>query len=509
MKSSLARRLILLGSALALTLGTACSSGGSGGSETAAKGATLKVVTPTEPVTMNPVHSVISDARVWGAIMDPLVDVDESGAPLDTGLITSWKQKSPTSWELTVREGVKFSNGEPFDASAVVFSIEQNRTDKAARLASYLSVVKKVTAVDAKTVSVTTNEPYNALPQLLSVIYAHPPKYYKEQTAEGYGKKPVGTGGFTLESYTPGREVVVAKNTDYWRGEPKVGKIVFTWAPDPASRMSLLQTGAADIAIDVPVEQLPALKADPKLVAETKTSTSEMAVFFETGKKPFDDPDLRRAAAMAIDRKALVTSLFRTEGAEPQPHLIGQLMSALPEHDDAIEYDPQGAKKLLDGRSPKITFSYTVGRYPQDAKVGEAVAGMLEKVGFKVKRNPLDVAKFFELRPTGAFEAYMYQISPVFLQPDVYVHGFLTSNSITKHCVDPKLDALSAEALKAPTQKKSEEVYADLEHYALHEKVCNVPLYDVVGIYGVSKKVSGFEAPRDLLPHWPDVAVKG
>lgn len=505
------RKRALLGLVVALALGAAgCSAGGTEAAKsTSGTGGTLKVVVPTEPVTLNPVLSVISDARVWGSIMDPLVDVDSAGAPQDTGLITSWKQASPTEWDLTLREGVKFSNGEAFDASAVKFVIEQNITDPAAKLATYMSVIEDVKAVDASTVHITTKSAYNALPQLLSVVYAAPPSYYQEKGAAGFAKAPVGTGAFVFDSYDPGRQIVVKKNPDYWRGPAKLDSIVFSWAPDAASRTSLLQTGSADVAIDVSVEQKTAIESDPKLQLAAEPSTAEMMVFFEAAKAPFDDVKLRQAAAMAIDRDALVKSLFRGDGAKAQPHMIGQLMSSMPKHSSPAVYDPEGAKKLLAGSQPAITFSYTVGRYPQDSKVGEAVAGMLEAVGFKVKRNPLDVAKFFELRPAGAFEMYMYQVSPVFLQPDVYVHGFLTEKSITHHCVDPQIDKLSAQALEAASQAESEQKYAEIEDYVLNEKFCNVPLYDVVGLYGLSDKVDGFVAPRNQLPNWSVVSLKG
>jgi peptide/nickel transport system substrate-binding protein len=505
------RKHALLGFVLALALGTAgCSASGTEAAQSVdGTGGTLKVVVPTEPVTLNPILSVISDARVWGSIMDPLVDVDSSGATLDTGLITSWDQSSPTEWDFTLREGVQFSNGEAFDASAVKFVIDQNIADPAARLATYLSVIKSVEAVDADTVHITTNTPYNALPQLLSVIYAAPPAYYQDQGAAGFAKAPVGTGAFVFDSYDPGRQIVVKKNPDYWRGPAELDGIVFTWAPDPASRTSLLQTGSADVAIDISVEQKAAIENDPALQLAAEPSTAEMMVFFESGKAPFDDVKLRQAAAMAIDRQSLVKSLFHGDGAKAQPHIIGQLMSSAPQHESPVAYDPEGARKLLAGTQPAITFSYTVGRYPQDSKVGEAVAGMLEAVGFTVKRNPLDVAKFFEQRPAGAFEMYMYQVSPVFLQPDVYVHGFLTENSITHHCVDPRIDQLSAQALEAETQSESEQTYAEIEDYVLNEKFCNVPLYDVVGLYGLADNVEGFVAPRNQLPNWSVVSLKG
>ncbi|MDR7084838.1 peptide/nickel transport system substrate-binding protein [Arthrobacter ginsengisoli] len=506
------RNLAALGSVLMLVLvSTACASGGSGSgssSSTPIVGGTLRVITPTEPVTLNPIQSVISDARVWGSILDPLIDVDVAGTPQDSGLLTSWKQTSSTEWEFTVRGGVKFSNGEAFDAAAAAFSIKENKTDPKAKLATYMSVVSDVKAGDATKLHVTTTTPYIALPQLLSVVYALPPANYTEQGAAKFAKAPVGTGGFTLASYEPGQKITVKKNPDYWRGPGKLDGIVFSWAPDAASRLSLLQTGAADVAIDVPVEQKSALVNDPQLTLLSEPSTSEMAVFFETAKAPFNDEKLRKAASMAIDRDSIVKSLFHGDGAQAQPFLIGQLMSSEPKHSKPTSYDPAGAKTLLAGSRPTITFSYTVGRYPQDSKVGEAVSGMLEAVGFDVKRNPLDVTKFFELRPKGAFEMYMYQISPVFLQPDVYVHGFLTNNSITKHCVDPKIDALSAQALAAETVQESDKTYADIEDYVLNQKVCNVPLYDVVGLYGLSKKVDGFVAPRNLLPNWAVVSLK-
>lgn len=513
MRSLMQRRLVyLVGGVLALTSLAACSSSGSTGSSGGSGGSAgedLSVVTPTEPVTMNPIESVITDARVWGAIFDPLVDVNEQGVPQNTGLITAWKETSPKSWTLTLRSGVKFQDGEPFDAAAVKYTLEQYAKDPESKMATYVGEISSVKAVSATDLEVDTVEPYNALPMLLSAMYPVPPKYYQEKGAAKFAKDPVGTGPFKLSNYTSGQKVIVVRNSDYWRGPAKLKQITFTWSSDASSRVSLLQGGSADVIIDLPVQQIASLSKDSAIQVTSEPETSAMAIFFETGNAPFNNPTWRKAAALAINRDAIVKSLFSGTGAKVQTHLFGQLMAPAPTptYTDQLGYDPTKAKALLAGQHPKITFSYTVGRYPQDNLVGQAVVGMLQAVGFDVKANPMDVAKFFELQGKHQLGSYMFQIAPVFLHPDVYVHGFLTSKSITQNCIDPKMDAMSNQALSAKTTAESDSIYGKLEDYALNQKVCNVILYSPVGYYGLAKDVQGFVPPADQVPNWYDVSL--
>ncbi len=182
---------------------------------------TLRVVLQAEPTSLNPRSVRCSDSRAWGSIFDSLVGFDrQTLQPNEDGLLTGWEQTGPTEWTFDVREDVTFQNGETFDADAAAFTIKELRDNQASILRGYYSIVEDAQAVDGK-LRITTVEPYLAMPTLLTNAYALPPEYYAEVTAEGFAKKPVGTGPYELKSYTSGSEITVAKYDDYWRGEPK------------------------------------------------------------------------------------------------------------------------------------------------------------------------------------------------------------------------------------------------------------------------------------------------
>lgn len=494
------RVVTAISGALTLLALTSCGMGSSGGSESDSD--TLRVVLQAEPTSLNPTFSPFSDSRAWGSIFDSLVGFDrQTLQPNEDGLLTGWEQTGPTEWTFDVREDVTFQNGETFDADAAAFTIKELRDNQASILRGYYSIVEDAQAVDGKLV-ITTVEPYLAMPTLLTNAYALPPEYYAEVTAEGFAKKPVGTGPYELKSYTSGSEITVAKYDDYWRGEPQLDDIEFTWSAEASSRYALLASGDVDFAIDLLPQDVEKIKSADDLKETSGATTYGLTLFLNTTKGPLRDVKLREAIAKTVDREGIVKSLFEGTGAEVSHALIGDILTE--EYEVKVERDVDAASSLIAAAgNPQIVFGYTSGKFPKDSVVGAAVSGSLEEAGLQVTQRAEEYGAYREQRDENAYDLFMQEITPTYAHPDTYVRYWLGADASVKSCTnEADYDAYSQEALSAATPEAAEEVYRKLEDQVIGEDYCYVPLTKTVYSYGMSDRVEGFEAPRNASPEY-------
>ncbi len=494
------------------TLLTGCSSPGSTpSSSAAASGGTLKVVGQNEPVTMNPVYSSTSDVKSWGPMFDALVGTDRaSTAPNQDGLLYGWTRPTDTTWLFKVRSGVTFQDGEKFDAAAAAFTITQEVTDPKAVLGNNFSAVASA-APQGEQLLVTTKVPYPALPSMLAITMAVAPDAYKKVGGDQFGSHPVGSGPFTFESYTRGGSLSMVANKDYWRGAPKLDGVTVSWSADPQARASLVQTGQANLALDLTPASLSTVKTDPNVNVVEKPIDARYFVYFNEKVAPFDNPTLRKAAAYAIDKKAIVGGIFKGGGASVYNSFVGDLFQTAPKFSDQISYDLAKAKKLVASvpGSHAVTLTYASGRSPQDGQIGTAVADMLKKAGFDVTDQPVDFATFVDRRNSGTIQMAGTQIINAFRDPDEEFRPWVLSSSVTKNCVSAPYDALSDEALATPDRTAREKVYAKAEDLLLNQDVCYTPILRYDGVWAMSTSVKGFVAPRFASPDYYTLSLQG
>lgn len=491
-------------SAVVMLAMSACSgsSGGSGGN--AGDSGVLRVVGQNEPVTLNPIYSSTSDVKSWGAMFDSLVGTDRaSTAPDQNGLLYGWTRTTPTTWRFKVRKGVTFHDGEVFDAAAAAFPITQEITDKKAVLSGNFSDVASAKAV-GEDLEVTTKEPFPALPKMLAITMAVAPKAYEKAGGDGFASHPVGTGPFVFSSYTRGGSLKTVANTKYWRGAPKLKGVTISWSADAQSRAGLVQTGQADLALDLTPQTLSTVKANKRLNVVEKPIDARYFMYFNMKTAPFDNATLRKAAALAIDKASLVKALFKQGGATPYNYFVGDLFPSPPTYPDAVAYDLNKAKSLLASvpGPHQITFSYATGRSPNDGQIGAAIVGMLQNAGFTVKNEPMDFATFLPRRDNNTMQATGVQIINAFRDPDEEFRPWVSKTSITKNCVSGPYDELSAKALAEADEAPRNKIYGQMEDRLLNQDVCYVPILRYDGIWAMSKSVKGFEPPRFASPDY-------
>lgn len=467
------------------------SSGGSSSNE-------MTVLTGGEPRSMNCAVVSAFDQMISSAFVERLVPTDDDFQPTKDGLVDDWEQTGPTSWRLHAREQVSFSNGEPWNAEALKFSLDTLRTTEGSVMA-FFAPFAKVKVADEQTVTVETAEPTTAVPALLAFGCAFPPTYYEEVGAEGFGQKPIGTGPYVLQEWQSGQQVTAEPNEDYWSDTPKLDRLTWKFVPDQTTRLNLLVSGGGDVALDVPVDRMSEVESAGLEVLTSRTGNQQnIQMNKESGQ--LQSLELRQAVAMAIDREALVETMFGGEGvgAETTDQWFPPAFQTTGSSD--FEFDPERAKELVEqAGGGKLTLHYTVGRYPKDQEVGEAVAGMLSNVGFDVERVPMDGSEFFAKKSDPGFEGLWIAAGAAVLpHPDVLVHAFLGSAPTTKYCTGEFYDQEGSKGLAAESEAELQEIYSGIEDRVLNEDVCFVQLYVANGLTGMNKDVE-FRAGYDTL----------
>lgn len=415
-----------------MALVAGCSSSGttSGGGENAAESTTTTEPAPVPGGRMvfgvqGEVDGYLPQASRWSpsgttvakAIFDPVVVVGDDNR-IHPYLLESINPSSPdfTAWELKAREGVTFHNGTPFDADAMLVNLESFKTSPLT--ANAFKPVTGISKVDQRTVRLTLDVAWANFPSLFLTqagFFAAP-----EQVKAGDTAKPIGTGPFRYEAWSPGTPFKAKKNPDYWQeGLPYLDQIDFVAIPDNDSRRKAVDAGDIDVAhtnISGDITRMAKkgdLPRDAKIIVEASNRDIYHGVFnTQTGE--FADKDLRLALIAATDQAALVNQLF--EGfMDPAVGPFGpgsgwDVPTGYPSP------DPEKAREVVDawkaahgGQAP--SFSVTTLNNNEDTQIAQLLQQQWQSAGFDVTIEGFDEAKFTTKLITGDFDLLVYKFS--------------------------------------------------------------------------------------------------
>lgn len=363
---------------------------------------TLTIAHNLDPHTLNPLMTTTAATESVALATVEKLAVFEAGTMRTVPwLLDGWEFASDTELVLTLREGISFTNGEPFDAEAVRFSLEAWREQPVMAQASAALQDAVFEVQDDRHVVIRTTRP---VPGILTTLgrygFVVPPLYYQEVGPEGYALAPIGTGPYVFENHEAGSRVIFSRNDDYWRGTPAFEQVIFRIMPEEFSRAAALEAGEVDIAYllsdttatrlaDVPGVEIHTLPGLRKFIA---AFNAEMP-----GGEPLLDPRVRRALNHAVDTQGIVDAIFDGQAAT-----LGGAFALPAEFGYAevepFEFDVEVARQLLaEAGYPNgfpVTLAYPVGRYPKDQEVGEILASYLSAVGVNVTQKPLEWGQF-------------------------------------------------------------------------------------------------------------------
>jgi peptide/nickel transport system substrate-binding protein len=360
-----------------------------GASTGPARGGAVVLVTGHEPQTLDPHFATgVYDGYISFMLADPLIKLKPGGI-LVPGLAESWERPDPTTYVLRLRKNVTFQDGTPFNADAVKYNFDRlfDPATKAPRAKADLGMLKEVVVVDPYTVKMTTTFPYGPF---LATIAGRPLAVIESPTAlraagvANYGTKPVGAGPFILKEWVQGDRLVLVANDNYWAGRPYIDSLTLQVVKDPATRLSMLQTGAAQFNVELNPADFAGVKQSTEFEAQAAPFDNTLFLEMSNVQKPFDDPRVRQAVCYAIDKQAIIKSVLL---GLPQPGsgVFPATTWAKNANVEKYSYDPQKAKQLLTeagyANGFTTTFWHPSGRYSGDSQVAQAVQGYLRQVG--------------------------------------------------------------------------------------------------------------------------------
>ena len=349
-------------------------------------------------------------------------------------LAESWEQLSDTVWQFKLRQGVKFHNGEPFNADDVVYTLNWiSNPDNGVKVQRNVNWIKEARKVDDYTVDLEMKRPFPQAFEFLSgPITIYPNEYYEEVGPDGMHKAPVGTGPMKVVSIKTAEEYVFEKNPDYTWGSPKgeaqVSKMTVREIADVQTQIAELLAGGIDITADITADHVDQIGGVPGFTALQAGTMRTGYIGFDaanrSGHEPVNKLKVRQAMAHAIDRESLVKNLIRGDaGVIHTPCFPTQFGCSV---DAAVKYefDPEKAKALLAEAGYPDGFEIEFYTF-RPADWAEAIMGDLAKVGIKATLTKMP---YFALRDKQRNEG----TTPMFLM-DWGSYSMNDMSAITSH----------------------------------------------------------------------------
>lgn len=436
---------------------------------------------------------------------DPLVAMDFDGN-LIPWLATSWDVIDDVTWRFHLREGVSFQDGTPFNAASVRSTLLRYLTDdirEQSYQASLYQFIEDVIVEDEYTVLIKTTDPARNLLNMLSLAEMLPEWALEE--SDRYSDMPVGTGPYQYISFEPSRSVIMEANEHYWAHTPRFERITVSVIPEGFTRVSALLSGEVDLIELVPLEMRSTLEAngDTEVVTISSGRVAYLAFHIEKNEL-LDDPQMRRALRLAIDKEAIARDLF--DGTAEVAHSLSHPSIPFTRTDlePRDEYDPERARELLselgyaDGLS--LTLGTDIGRSLKDAEIGQAIASQMAQAGIEIEVLQTERSVFSENRSKAEDSMFDTWYSSWgggitgemdwalrWLNNDVNLHGY--RNQRVLELLDLAQQALDDEEAAA--------YYSELQEI-IWEESPYVPIVFQPFVYGVTKEFA------DLFTARPD-----
>ncbi|PZG24227.1 ABC transporter substrate-binding protein [Micromonospora craterilacus] len=477
------------------------------GADGAGAGGVLNAAIGGEPDQLDPHKtSAYYSFQVLENVYDTLVEPD-ANLEMKPSLATEWTTSDDQlTWTFTLREGVKFSDGSPLTSADVVYSYTRI-IDGKLNTAYKFATVKSVTAPDPTTVVVALTAP---TPNLLANLGGFKGVAIVQKSNVESGEvttKPVGSGPFAIGSYSSGDNIRLVRNDNYWGDKPKLDGVTFTFVKDPTVALQNLRGGEVQWTDNLPPQQVPALLDGDDVNVRTVPSSDYWYLALNQARKPYDDVNVRRAVAFALDREAI------TKAAKFGLATVNQ--AAIPENSAfyyeyaPYRHDPNQARQLLDqaGVSDLTMDLMVTSEYPETVTAAQVIASQLEAIGVNIKIRTLDFAQWLDEQGKGNFDSFMLgwlgNVDPdEFYYAQHHSGGTFNFHKYRNPAVDQLLDRARTETDQAARKQQYEQVAKQIVDDASY-----IYLYNPDVAQGWSKQVSGYEVRTDRAIRFRDVAL--
>lgn len=453
--------------------------------------------------------------KIHNNIYNGLLKVDYDGSKVSfvPDLAVSWELLDDTTHVFKLRDGVRFHDGTACDAEAVKWSLERVAAGEPQSPHAWkLKSLKNVEVVDPLTVRLTFDTPYAFLPVALTGSTGRAGTIVSpaavQKFGQDFGRNPVGTGPFKFVSWRENDSIVLERNPDYFEaGLPKLDRVTILIMKEASTAVAAMLSGQVDGMSDCPLQFVAQMEANPNLAVYGEIEGNYCFVGMNCARAPFDDLNLRRAVAFAIDREALIKQAFFGYGI-PAYTPISPPMSDFFDKEIASSgrgqfYDPDKAQafraqaKVQDVVEPVFIMTEQ-GTY--GTRVAQTVLPMLEKIGIRPKLELLERAAWISRRNAGDFDLFDFNWWAD-LDPDETIYPEFHSGADWNFSkwANPEFDALieKAQVVLDPAQRR--ELYYRAEDTMMDEApiaiTTHMPVFKIF-----TNKVQGFHyIPVDSL----------
>jgi len=342
---------------------------------------------------------------IYKTVFDQYIDQNPD-LSFKAGLLTDWGWSEDfSSIHMTLRENAFWHDGSPVTVDDVMWSLERaGNPDTGNPIQFIWGKVGEMTAEGNTITAAMEGYDPSLFPWMAFLTgYILPKNYFESVGAEGFEKAPIGSGPYMLDAFERDSFVRLKRFDKYWGDAPEFETVIFKFVTDASSRVAEIESGSSDITIEVPYEQFDRLQ-EMEGISGASTPVSDIGMIFLNDIDVMEDPNVRKAAAHAINKEAIVKRLLRGYGVPIDTLQAPQYMA----FDESIEvaYDPDLSVKLLaeSGYSTdnpvKFKIQTTRGFKPKDYEMIQAVVGMWRKVGIEAEIEVYEIAKHYELRAT-------------------------------------------------------------------------------------------------------------
>jgi len=394
----------------------------------------LVIALAADPPSLDPqaIESSLPQQVTWN-IYESLLTRDEQ-AKIVPSLAESFEQVSPTIARLKLREGVKFHQGETFDADAAVYSI--NRIIDPDLNSQWLGTVNTIAGarkVDTTTIEIETKTADPVLRARLCLIAMMAPGWV-EQIGKEVGNSANGTGPYEFVSWKRNLAIELKAFNSYWGGAPALKTAIFRIVPEDATRFQSIKTGEIDLYLGLLPDQAAELPA-------YKAGISQQFSFLRLNNLPgsrLTDPRIRQAMNLAVDKDTIFQQLYKGKGAILNGQLSSPQIFGYNPNLQPYRYDVEAAKTLITqagAHELEITLEGSKGRYTGDAVEEQAIASMLEQIGLHVNlslRDPNSYNRAGDRGQTPAIpDGYFMRHDNSLFDADRTLSGYYTDENNT------------------------------------------------------------------------------
>jgi peptide/nickel transport system substrate-binding protein len=434
-----------------------------------------------------------NDIRVSFNVFDNLTSRHPDGK-LYPGLATEWKLEGQTTWRFKLRSGVKFHNGDPFTSADAKFSIERTY-DPAAKtmVATALATIDRIEAPDAHTLVIHTKKPDPLLPARLAFYGGQivPKKYLESVGNDTFNAKPVGTGPVRFGSWVKDDRAVLEANPDYWGGKIAVDRWIMRPIPETAPRIAALLKGEVDIITQLPPDQGERVAGNPSTRVAGALYAGLYVLAVNSKRPPLDNPLVKQALSLAIDRQAIVKELWRGRGIVPSGPIAkgdNHFDASLP----PMPYNPAEAKERLKKagyKNEEVFIETTVAYVAQDKAMSEAIAAMWKDVGVNVKVEVIEYSVRAQKNREKSFKGVFWSDPTSTLgDPDGMMWRLLGPGGPQDYWREAKFDELGNAARFSVDEKFRAGAYKEMTRIFL-ENLPWLPVIQPYEDYGLQKSV--------------------